>query len=158
LVLTDSDGFIALPGFIGMAGVWGVRHLLHKVVSSQKFVRKTMHSVYHNPQHITAAHFERNWEMVRKKENYEAMMALNRSFKLLDLKRSGVRAKLSEIKTPTLIVWGRNDQFIKPKYAEIIHREIKGSKLHFIEECGHVPMVEKPEEYVETVAQFVEKN
>ncbi|MDX2128700.1 MAG: alpha/beta hydrolase [Chloroherpetonaceae bacterium] len=157
LVLTDSDGFLSLPGFIGMASVWGVRHVLHKVVSSRKFVRKTMQSVYHNPTHITPAHFERNWEMVRKKENYEAMMALNRSFKKLDLKRSGVRAKLGEVKKPVLIIWGRNDRFIPPKYAELIHREIKGSTLHFIEECGHVPMVEKPEEYFETVVQFVEK-
>lgn len=114
-----------------------------------------MKSVYYDPTHITEEHLNQNLEMVKSKENFDAMMSLNRDFKYLDLKRMKVRARLKEMKTPTLVIWGANDKFIPVKYAKVVHKEIPNSRLLLIPECGHVPMVEKPNEFVQAVEDFI---
>lgn len=155
LVLCDSDGFLYLPPFIMMASSFLLKPFLYKMVSKPSFVKKTMQSVYYDPAHITEEHLNQNLEMVKSKENFDAMMSLNRNFKYLDLKRTKVRARLKEMKTPTLVIWGANDKFIPVKYAKVVHKEIPNSRLHLIPECGHVPMVEKPNEFVQAVEDFI---
>lgn len=155
LILANSDGFLYLPPFIMMASSFLLKPILYKLVSKPAFVKKTMKSVYYDPTHITEEHLNQNLEMVKSKENFDAIMSLNRDFKHLDLKRMKVRARLKEMKTPTLVIWGANDKFIPVKYAKVIHKEIPNSRLYFISECGHVPMVEKPNEFVQAVEDFI---
>lgn len=155
LVLSNSDGFLSLPPFIMMASSFILKPILYKLVSKPSFVKKTMKSVYYDPSHITEEHLNQNLEMVKSRENFDAMMSLNRDFKHLDLKRAKVRARLKEMKTPTLVIWGANDKFIPVKYAKVVHKEIPNSRLLIIPECGHVPMVEKPTEFVQAVEDFI---
>lgn len=155
LVLSNTDGFLNVPSFVRAASLWGVRHLVRRLVSSPAFVRQTMRSVYHDPSLITEEHFRRNVEMVRSKENFEAMMALNRDYRHLDLRRTGIRNRLKDLRLPILILWGENDRFIPTKYAEVAQRELPGSVVKMIPNCGHVPMVEKPREFVDLVCQFL---
>src|SRR4029079_2462499 len=46
------------------------------------------------------------------------------------------------IKRPTLIIWGRQDGLVLLADGERFNREIAGSKMIVIDECGHVPNVE----------------
>jgi len=154
LVISNTDGFIYVPSMVRAASFWGVRHLVRRMVSNPNFVRKTMQNVYHDSSLITPDHFKRNVEMVQSRENFDAMMALNRDYRYLDLRRTGLRARLSELTLPVLIVWGEQDRFIPPKYAAIAKREIPNSTLQMIPNCGHVPMVEKPNEFVQLSTAF----
>lgn len=69
--------------------------------------------------------------------------------------RTDMQARLGEIRVPTLIVWGANDRIIPPEYAEAFHRGIAGSRLVVIERCGHVPMLERPDEVNQAIADFL---
>lgn len=53
--------------------------------------------------------------------------------------------RLSQIQKPTLILWGRNDEILGTKDADGFQKAIANSKLVWIENCGHVPHLEKPE-------------
>ncbi|MFT5165564.1 MAG: 2-hydroxy-6-oxonona-2,4-dienedioate hydrolase, partial [Saprospiraceae bacterium] len=63
--------------------------------------------------------------------------------------------KLHQIQVPTLLIWGREDNvtpaFVGKKFNELI----EGSKLVFVEECGHAPMMEKPAVFNEILASFL---
>jgi pimeloyl-ACP methyl ester carboxylesterase len=50
--------------------------------------------------------------------------------------------RLAGIRCPTLIVWGREDKLIPLELGERFHREIAGSELAVINDCGHMPHVE----------------
>jgi pimeloyl-ACP methyl ester carboxylesterase len=52
---------------------------------------------------------------------------------------------LHEIKQPTLIIWGENDQILGTKPATKFKNAIANSELIWLKECGHVPHLEKPE-------------
>ena len=53
--------------------------------------------------------------------------------------------RLTDIRQPTLIVWGRQDKILGTKDAAKFERAIADSKLVWIENCGHVPHLEQPE-------------
>jgi pimeloyl-ACP methyl ester carboxylesterase len=63
--------------------------------------------------------------------------------------------KLSAIKQPTLIVWGREDLLTPLALGERFKKEINGSELLVIEKCGHVPQIEKPAEFNAALMKFL---
>ncbi len=63
---------------------------------------------------------------------------------------------LHRITVPTLILWGDNDKLMPPAYGPEFQKLISGSKLQVFKNCGHLPHIEKTEEYVAAVTKFVE--
>ena len=62
------------------------------------------------------------------------------------------------IKRPTLIVWGRQDGLVALADGERFNKDIAGSKMVVIEQCGHVPNAEKPGEFNAAVLKFLTEN
>ena len=62
--------------------------------------------------------------------------------------------RLSAIRKPTLIVWGREDKLVPLNFAERFHREIVGSQLMVIDNCGHMPHVECPDNFNDGLLRF----
>ena len=63
-----------------------------------------------------------------------------------------------KISRPTLIVWGENarrkDMTVKLEEAKQFNREIRGSQLVLIQECGHYIQEEKPQELANMIKNF----
>ncbi len=63
---------------------------------------------------------------------------------------------LHRVSVPTFILWGDSDRVIPPQYAEALHAAISGSTVKILPKCGHVPTIEKPDEFVGAIAGFIE--
>ncbi len=63
--------------------------------------------------------------------------------------------RLAAIKQPTLVLWGREDKLIPLSFGERFHKEIAGSQLLVIGNCGHMPQVECPKDFATAVLQFL---
>jgi 2-hydroxy-6-oxonona-2,4-dienedioate hydrolase len=63
--------------------------------------------------------------------------------------------KLSSIHVPALVVWGREDELISVTRAEKFRNGIPGAKLIVFEQCGHVPQLEKPDDFNRAVLDFL---
>ena len=59
------------------------------------------------------------------------------------------------VKSPTLIVWGRDDKVVPISAAAVYQKSIKGSKLVTIEGAGHRPEIEKSEQFIKEVQSFL---
>ena len=66
-------------------------------------------------------------------------------------------AALLTLNCPTLIVWGKEDEIVPSYHAEKFHRDIKNSTMIIYDPCGHVPQVEKAEEFYEDFLKFIRK-
>ena len=64
---------------------------------------------------------------------------------------------LTEINVPTLIVAGSEDAVIPSAQAETMHREIRGSQLVVVEQCGHLINLEQPKELDRVVDNFLNR-
>jgi len=65
---------------------------------------------------------------------------------------------LHQITPPTLLIWGKQDTITPPFVAEEFHKGIPNTELHFIDKCGHAPMMEQPAAFVEILGAFLRKH
>jgi 2-hydroxy-6-oxonona-2,4-dienedioate hydrolase len=65
--------------------------------------------------------------------------------------------KLGSIHAPTLVVWGRQDALIPVARAEKFRDGIPGAKMVVFDQCGHVPQIEKAEEFNKALLDFLGK-
>jgi pimeloyl-ACP methyl ester carboxylesterase len=56
---------------------------------------------------------------------------------------------------PTLIIWGKQDPVIPPSAGEAYNKAIAGSKLAMLDGCGHRAEIEKTEEFVKLLRDFL---
>jgi len=68
-----------------------------------------------------------------------------------------VMNRLKEIKLPTLIICGLEDQVTPVKYSEYLKNNIPNSRLEIIANAGHFVMLEKPEELNERLETFIKE-
>jgi pimeloyl-ACP methyl ester carboxylesterase len=62
---------------------------------------------------------------------------------------------LHRIDVPALLVWGDHDRLFPLQHAHAFAKAIPGAKLVVIPKCGHVPQIEKPEEFVAALESFL---
>lgn len=63
-------------------------------------------------------------------------------------------SKVKNITQPTLIIWGRQDKILGTKDAGKFAQLIPNNKLVWIENCGHVPHLEKPKLTAQEILDF----
>jgi len=62
------------------------------------------------------------------------------------ISRPDFRPGLPNIKCPTLVLCGRQDQLTPPECSEEMAAAIPGARLVLVEECGHLSTLERPDE------------
>lgn len=94
-------------------------------------------------------------------EVYEITNSRIKVIKIIALAKSAIRNNLGEelnrIGQPTLLVWGNNDTITPPFVAKEFNKLIPKSELHFIDKCGHAPMMEVPDEFNVILHKFLKK-
>jgi pimeloyl-ACP methyl ester carboxylesterase len=155
LILSNTDGFVHVPSFVRGISLPGVRRILKKIVTGENMASKMFASAFHDATKVNRNSYMKNLGMARDPEAFDTVMALNRNLLKLDLKRTGLRRRLGELKIPVLVIWGDSDRFFSPSVAESVLKEIPSSKLVMFEECGHSPMLEYPDKFTRTVTDFI---
>jgi len=74
-----------------------------------------------------------------------------------NIRRMSVRETLPKVHCPVLVVWGAQDKVTPPSAANDFQRLLPNAELHFIERCGHAPMMERPAEFNRLVEAFLRR-
>jgi pimeloyl-ACP methyl ester carboxylesterase len=112
-------------------------------------VRKSLETIYYDKNLVTDAQVERFHDIVVREGNRAAALEI---FKGSFGKPLG---KTSEVKTPTLILWGEFDHVIDVSNADRFKQDIQGSKQVIFTNVGHVPMEEIPGKIADELLKFV---
>lgn len=82
-----------------------------------------------------------------------------KAIKIISLARSAIKHnlgdELKEITIPVCLIWGKNDTITPPMVAEEFHQLLPTSELHWIDKCGHAPMMEVPREFNAILDKFL---
>ena len=115
-----------------------------------EFIKKKTEGTFFDPKVATK-------ELVD--EVYNTVNDRNKAIRVIATAKSAVRHnlgdKLHQIKVPTLLIWGKQDQITPAFVGEKFNELIENSKLVFVEECGHAPMMEKPTIFNEILESFL---
>lgn len=69
-----------------------------------------------------------------------------------------LNTRLRELAMPVTILWGREDRLVSPEVPVILQREVGNVTLQYIEECGHVPQLEQPTEFLRLLQAVLAKD
>lgn len=117
-----------------------------------EFIKKKAENVFYDPATATK-------EIVD--EVYVTVSDRNKLIKTLAIAKSAIRHNMAKdlpkMKTPTCIIWGKNDNVTPPEVAEDFNRFLPDSDLYWIDKCGHAAMMEHPEEFNEVLHGWLQK-
>jgi pimeloyl-ACP methyl ester carboxylesterase len=153
LILIDSGGSDQdLPSHLTILRTplvgWLVLHLL----SPRAQVRRVLRDSYYDRKKITGDQIDAYAKGIASPGGRYALLQTARQAIPKDIKE--IMKQYKTISVPTLIIWGLNDRIIPLKTGKMLHREICGSTLELINNCGHVPQEEQPEETMRYITQF----
>jgi pimeloyl-ACP methyl ester carboxylesterase len=117
-----------------------------------EYIRKKTELTFHNPAMATKELVDEVFEITRNRLKVIKIIALAKS-----AIRNNLGEELATIKQPTLLVWGNNDTITPPFVAREFNKLIPNSELHFIDQCGHAPMMERPHEFNVVLDNFLKK-
>ena len=64
---------------------------------------------------------------------------------------------LSKIRAKTIVIWGDKDRIIHVSCTDVIKKGLPGSTIVVLKNCGHLPMIERPEETARHYLEFLDK-
>ncbi len=120
---------------------------------SYEYIQKKAQETFYDPAHATKPLVDELFDIVN-----DRMKAIRIVVTAKSAIRHNLGEKLHLIKIPTLLIWGKQDSVTPPFVAEKFHELLPNSELHFIDKCGHAPMMEKPEEFNDILQNFLENH
>jgi len=91
---------------------------------------------------------------------YESVNNRHKMLRLLAMAKSAIRhnmaKELHKIHIPVSLIWGKNDKITPPEVAVEFSQLLPNAELTWVDHCGHVPMMERPEEFNRLLKGFLE--
>ena len=67
-----------------------------------------------------------------------------------------LETELAKIQVPTLLLWGDQDQILDVSSIKVMQPLLKQPSVVIMQACGHLPMIERPEETAEHYQTFLD--
>lgn len=153
LILVDASGLPSeddIPFIFKFYQIPILKELL-TIFTPQFMVRNSIEDVYGEPNLVTDTMVQQYHDLLLMQGNRQATVE---RFDPAQFKN--LYSRITEIKIPTLILWGTKDTWILPKYAARFKTLIEGSKVIMYQSLGHVPMEEAPLKTSNDVRSFLQ--
>jgi len=155
LVLMDSAAFFQrLPYFMRLFRPPVLGELVTRLGPPRIGAHMAMWLSYRNREAATADAIEQYANAFSSPGGRQAMLATARQMIPADM--AAFTAGYDGISVPTLIIWGRQDPIVPLNVGLRLAQTIPGSRLEVIDDCGHCPQEERPEETVRLMREFLQ--
>lgn len=141
LILTASSGLFEN----GMGSTFPKR-------GSMDYVKERVEYTFYSPKTATKEIIDSVFKTINNNISALRILRYARS-----AQNHNMRSVLAKIKIPTLLIWGLNDNITPPRVAHEFNRLLPHSELHFIDKCGHAPMMERPKRFNKLLSRFLPK-
>ncbi len=116
------------------------------------FVENKAKAIFYDPEVATKEVIDEVFDIVNDR---------NKALRVVVAAKSAVRNNLKElihkITAPVLLVWGKQDTVTPSWVGEKFHELLPNSRLELFDKCGHAPMMELPQQFNETLEDFLSK-
>jgi pimeloyl-ACP methyl ester carboxylesterase len=148
LVLVDSAGYS-----FAKSPIKPTRQMLAGLnPSSVDAARVLLSVIFANKSFVTQPIVERFFaEHLRKNDGYTIDQFIDSMLRGDDV----LDGKLSGIKVPTLVLWGRGDQLTPLASGEQFAKDISGAQLTVLDGCGHLPEIECAAPFNDALGKFL---
>lgn len=159
LVLVNSAGFgkevtIALR-------LLAIRPLGRRLMKdkSRKAAYRTERALFYDKRFVTEERLDHAQEVGRNPVYDDVLLAVARHLGTVRGVRRRWRTELLRTVAaqhkPTLVVWGDEDRILPASHLEHARTVFPHAEVHLFEKCGHMPQIEREDEFDALVRQFV---
>jgi pimeloyl-ACP methyl ester carboxylesterase len=118
---------------------------------SREWLERKIGELFHDRARMNPDDVDRAFQELSDRDRARAMVRLSRT-----ARRNHLGDSLHLVRCPTLLIWGRQDIVTPAEACEQFHAGIKGSRVAWIESCGHAPMIEAPEAFCGAMHSFLD--
>jgi len=120
--------------------------------SDYEYIKYKTEKTFYDPVMATKELVDEVFDIVNNREKALRVLYMARS-----ALRQNIREQLSSINVPILLIWGKDDTITPAFVGEEFHKLFPDSELYILDNCGHAPMMEKPEEFIGILENFINK-
>jgi pimeloyl-ACP methyl ester carboxylesterase len=118
--------------------------------NDRDYVRKQAAITFYDNDFVTEELMDEIMDVINDRSNLLNVLAIAR-----ETHEYSMEEFLPDIKQEVLLIWGKQDEITPPEVAEQFHRDLPNSRLKWIEECGHAPMMEHPQKFAFYLNEFL---
>jgi pimeloyl-ACP methyl ester carboxylesterase len=149
IVLADGGGYRSAAGAPPPPTAEAVRRRQLQNSVTRDETREFFRILFHDKSLVTD-----------KMVDEQLTLRLRAAFTITKMQEAGERGSLSEqevrgVKAPTLVVWGKYDELANPAGADRLEKTIPGARKVIIDNCGHMPQLERADEFNRLVRDFL---
>jgi pimeloyl-ACP methyl ester carboxylesterase len=119
---------------------------------SYDFVKEKVEYTFYDPKVATKELVDDVYRIINDRASVIRILALAKS-----AIRHNMNKELHKIEIPVSLIWGKDDKITPPAVAIEFNELLPDSELHWIDCCGHAPMMERPVEFNVLLRGFLEK-
>ncbi len=116
------------------------------------YIKRKAQEVFHNPKVATKELVDEVFEVVNNRMKVIRTLSLAKS-----AIRHNMAKDLPNIKMPVCLIWGKDDKVTPPEVAEDFKKLLPDADLYWIDQCGHAPMMEHPQIFIEIMDKWLTK-
>jgi pimeloyl-ACP methyl ester carboxylesterase len=100
------------------------------------------------------AHFQAKYSIQMQYRGFKRAILSSMRNNMLD-SFLDVYKQIGKLNKPTLLFWGKQDATVPFEHSELILKAMPHTQFHAIENCGHIPHYEKPNEVNPIMLEFL---
>lgn len=131
MMLTGSSGLYEE----GMGGSYPKRE-------NYEYIKERVAYTFYDPEFATKELVDEVFEVVNNRSKVIRILSMAKS-----AMRHNLRNDIPKIKIPVSLIWGNQDNITPVAVAQEFNQLLPNSTLHFLDNCGHAAMMEKPAEF-----------
>ena len=117
-----------------------------------EFVKEKVEYTFYDPNVATPELIDEVYKLVNDRHSVIRLLAMAKS-----AIRHNMKNDLHKIGIPVALIWGKNDKITPPEVAIEFNELLPDAELHWIDKCGHAPMMEHPHEFNRLLKDFLDK-
>jgi triacylglycerol lipase len=149
---TDRSSVVDKLVLADAAGLKQQKPTIPDFTASLNSSRRLLKSLFYDSSWVNDARLRQSFvHRLAANDGYTIQSFLNNPALASEL----VDDKLSQVRVPTLVIWGKQDQIVPFSSGEKYAAGIPGARLVAFDKCGHIPKAEKTAEFVSAVVAFL---
>lgn len=156
LILVNASGFPYASESVPLGFKIASSPLLKNLVGDalpRAVIRSSLENVYSDTNKVTEALVDQYFNLTTRQGNRDALAQ-----RFVQTMPGKLAKRVSEIQQPTLIIWGRDDKLIPLTLGRRFDSEISNSRLVVLDNLGHLPHEEGPEQTAKIVIEFLTRS
>lgn len=118
--------------------------------NDREYVRQQAAITFYDNDFVTEELMDEIMEVINDRSNLLNVLAIAR-----ETHEYSMEEFLPDIEQDVLLIWGKQDEITPPEVADEFDSRLPNSRLKWIDECGHAPMMEHPEKFAAYLDEFL---